>query len=95
MRLQKRIKRNNVAMSGKNRIPSFPIVSRMMPRMKSTIISARLCNLPGTSLRADPAMTIKNCDQRHDHPHDNDSLIDGNIDSTKRESDIQLCSSNG
>ncbi len=32
----------------------------MMPRMKSTSISARLCNLPGTSWRADPALSIRN-----------------------------------
>ncbi len=58
MRLQKRMNKKRVAIKGKNRIPSLPIVSIMMPRIKSTSISPKLCSLPGTNFLADPAITI-------------------------------------
>src|ERR1041385_8810763 len=51
IRLENRIKRNRVAMKGKNRRPYSPIVSRMMPRMNPTSSSARLCSWEGTSFR--------------------------------------------
>ena len=44
MRLQNKMNRKSVAINGKNFMPSLPIVSRMIPRIKSTNISARLCS---------------------------------------------------
>jgi hypothetical protein len=54
-----------------------------MPLIKSTRISPRLCNLPGTSRRADPAMIMRmEMSPTTTHIHD-DGFVDRNIEAAE------------
>ena len=50
------------------------------------------CNLPGTSLRADPGPHHEHGHQGDDDPHHDDGFINGNIHSTEGQGDpvVQL-----